>query len=670
MAGSMGGDVAESKDAVSDEPAKKPTDAIVEAVMANLLFSTRRPRDICAGVSSAIKSVFKGVLFGFAALIAAPVVASVDKGSVGESDEDASRRRVARVVRVAAGLGAGVVGAIALPVAGAIVGVIQIIRGVWATPAALYHWLIGDVSWDEAKREWRVRVAYSLPDDAAAALDGGAAKKRAKKKVASLEYYDLLDVESDASELQIKKGYYRVARECHPDKCGADPEASAKFQALSHAYQVLSDPQLRAAYDRDGAEATKDTGFEYDAAVFFGALFGSERFDDYVGDLALAQIGSLLTRRGGSLEAISRALTAKDGAAAQEGDAVSEALATGLVESREQYARTQRGREVKLALRLRDALEAYAAAAADADANKDATGSAAAAASFSAWAKGEATALATSDCAAGSLTDGALCHALACAYTSAADEWLGIHDSVLGLGAHLPHARARAHAVSVYAAAAGASVRGLLAAKRLTEDMQREDSDDDGEAKVSTQKPFTKDELRAMKTGDLKKLAQQNNVSLAGCVEKSNIADALFAADVSAPPNEEEPPPSKEGRKAERTNEAIKAQMPVFLDALLQVSLYDVQCTLASVCDKVLDDESVDLPQRKLRAKGLQLFGRELHAALKAARSAASTDLVKTPGKKAKDKAAAQQRFEHAMNVTMAKAMGQEMSEPDAPASA
>ena len=95
-------------------------------------------------------------------------------------------------------------------------------------------------------------------------------------------YYDLLSVSTDATGPAIKKAYYKAARSCHPDKCGDDPEAAAAFQRLSHAYQVLSDPQLRAAYDRDGAGATADVGFQYDAAIFFNALFGSQRFEPWV----------------------------------------------------------------------------------------------------------------------------------------------------------------------------------------------------------------------------------------------------------------------------------------------------------------------------------------------------------------------------------------------------
>merc|ERR1719174_792594 len=68
--------------------------------------------------------------------------------------------------------------------------------------------------------------------------------RRPSRKVASLEYYDLLQIAPNATDGQIKKAYYRHARNCHPDKCGDDPDAAAAFQKLSHAYQVLSDSAL------------------------------------------------------------------------------------------------------------------------------------------------------------------------------------------------------------------------------------------------------------------------------------------------------------------------------------------------------------------------------------------------------------------------------------------
>ena len=66
------------------------------------------------------------------------------------------------------------------------------------------------------------------------------------------DFYDVLGVARDATEGDIKKAYRRLAMEHHPDRNNGDKRAEEKFKELTEAYDVLRDPQKRAAYDRFG----------------------------------------------------------------------------------------------------------------------------------------------------------------------------------------------------------------------------------------------------------------------------------------------------------------------------------------------------------------------------------------------------------------------------------
>src|SRR5437867_5060201 len=66
------------------------------------------------------------------------------------------------------------------------------------------------------------------------------------------DFYVVLGVQRDASEADIKKAYRRLAMECHPDRNNGDKSAEEKFKLVSEAYEVLRDPEKRAAYDRYG----------------------------------------------------------------------------------------------------------------------------------------------------------------------------------------------------------------------------------------------------------------------------------------------------------------------------------------------------------------------------------------------------------------------------------
>eukprot|EP00667_Euglena_gracilis_P005438 EG_transcript_5475 len=253
----------------------------------NDMFSTRRPKDFGAGVSSGLKSITKGVVAGVGSLVAAPVLGASQEGFKG----------------FAKGLGAGVLGCAVFTAWGTAVGLTQMVRGAMNHRESVAEAAAGK-HWDEVERQW---IEYLLPEAAAQIpnVDDedilGPARQRTTQNKAKesskalgssvalpkdLQYYEVLGVSPDASAAEIKKAYYTLARNLHPDKNPDDAEAKEKFQKVGEAYQVLGNEELRARYDAYGASAVDNDTF-VDNSAFFTMLFGNEKFEHLVGRLNL-----------------------------------------------------------------------------------------------------------------------------------------------------------------------------------------------------------------------------------------------------------------------------------------------------------------------------------------------------------------------------------------------
>ncbi|ANQ08723.1 DnaJ protein [Plasmodium coatneyi] len=259
------------------------------------IFSTRKPKHAGAGLVSGLKSVTKGIIVGTSFLFISPYLCAKAEGINGFFK----------------GMFFGLLSAIVIPIISLGVASYQIGRGIMNTPESIAQKALGKI-WDDEKREW-YDFYYNLDEEANKVLNeindnGGNGRnsssngnatyerkndvnddeyynKNGNIKVKNDEFYRILQVPTNATQNEIKRQYYKLAKEYHPDKC-SDSKAKEQFQKIGEAYQVLGDIERRRRYDKEGKNAINSMQF-IDSTFFFTLLFGSEKLDPYIGKLRM-----------------------------------------------------------------------------------------------------------------------------------------------------------------------------------------------------------------------------------------------------------------------------------------------------------------------------------------------------------------------------------------------
>lgn len=264
-------------------------------------FQTGKPKNLRRGVKNGVCNVVGGALGGVGLIVLGPTVgltAGVRQGGV-----------VGGLLGLTGGTLLGVVGGVSSVVVGTVSGVSQVAKGVAAMPQAIQAQSSSDKTlwWNESTRTWTntnlETIRNELPDDdsdilndpnvASPSGDYGGKNRRVKDD----HFYKVLGVQPNASSSTIKKNYYKLAREFHPDRATSDDSHrdaesnKRKFQEIAQAYQVLSDDQLRKEYDTNGIStdlnaADSVSPATLDPSLLAAYLFGSDKFNSFFGRLA------------------------------------------------------------------------------------------------------------------------------------------------------------------------------------------------------------------------------------------------------------------------------------------------------------------------------------------------------------------------------------------------
>ncbi|VEU38926.1 unnamed protein product [Pseudo-nitzschia multistriata] len=502
--------------------------------------------------------------------------------------------------------------------------------------------------WDRKKKEW---VFYYLDTEweeieekeklqkqkeSGETDSGGSGPER---NVKDREYYDLLGVSTNATPAEIKKSYYKKARIVHPDKNPGDPEAANKFQQLGHAYNILSNEQSRANYDKNGkAETTaeEEQASDVDATVFFNVMFGSMLVEPYIGELWIAHTADGMLKDGGKgglelddmtqeeLEQLPEEERAK---VLKERERIMDEKLTAM---REENELAMAKRQVTCAKFLRERVASYynSIRALDQSGSEGTTEQQRAAEKkgvkkdFVEECEKEAL-----NIASGAQGDWYL-NIIGFSLEINADLYLGFERSFLGLGGHFARTRANASGLNTNMGLLGAGLRAVGAGVRT----------------MQTAETIQKDlEKAAGEASGAETEGASDNVAATGEDGGKTKLTELSEED--------------QMKLAMEMQDAMDDSLPTFLEFAQAINKRDIQTTIKGVCKKLFDDASVPKESRVIRAEAVRILGKTFQRV--AARKVNPDSNAKMSADDIKLK------MNVAAMATMAKAQGQELSADD-----
>ncbi|KAG7348343.1 DnaJ protein [Nitzschia inconspicua] len=262
------------------------------------ILGVTKPKHLGEGLTSGVGYILRGAVGAAGAIVLCPTI------GLGEGHKEAGV--FGGVVGGVTGAAAGIVQAANVLGGGIVTGVGQIARGIAATPNAVIAptrgcwwnpnegvWvktnLLEEERWikDQPEFDQDILGDEVIPEDHRPKDDNNLGIPT--KKVKDTYYYDKLGLDPGVDSDMIKRRYYIIARKYSPDRAGANKKAQNEFQEIGRAYTILMNPDLRAKYDRVGRETLWEDEEEppdVDPFMLYTLLFGSEKFNDYIGKLA------------------------------------------------------------------------------------------------------------------------------------------------------------------------------------------------------------------------------------------------------------------------------------------------------------------------------------------------------------------------------------------------